>query len=178
MIIAFPCYCNCRYVRYITFPVPFGCLKSFLKYTRARPHARARAPTRAHARTHARTGAPASTHAYACARVRVLAYVHVDPPYVRACARMCPRVERSSPPWRTRDFLLCRCRIPGFPKDTSGNQTERARKVKGNPAWKKSGVSERGCFLFYRYVVARAYACARVCVHARQIKDDPASWKS
>jgi hypothetical protein len=122
--------------------------------------------TRTDARTHGQTWKHARIHLRARARVRVLAHVRVDPPCVRACARMCPRVGRSNPPWRTRHFLLCRCRIRGFPKDTSGNQTERARQVKGNPARKKLGASERGCFPFYRYVVARAYACARVCVRA------------
>ena len=75
----------------LPFQPPLVALKPFYSI-RVHAHTRARAPTRAHARKHARTGAPASTHACACARVRVLAYVHVVPPYVRACARMCPRV--------------------------------------------------------------------------------------
>ena len=167
MIITFPCLSIAIVGSFVTLPFqpPLVALKTVSSIC-----AHARAPTCAHARTHARTGGPASTHAYACARLRVLAGVRVDPPCVRACARMCPRVGRSNPPWRTRHFLLCRCRIRGFPKDTSGNQTERARQVKGNPARKRLGASERGCFLFLQ-VCCRACACARVrtcaCVRAR-----------
>jgi len=167
MIIAFPCYCNCRFLCYITFPAPFGCLKSFLKYTRARPHARARAHTRT--RTDARTHGRACKHARVRLRARARTCVCACGSSVRACVRAhVPTCWAFQPTMAHKAFSPMPLQDPRVPKRHIRKSNGARAPSQGLPREEEVRSERKRLFLFYRYVVARAharaYARARVCV--------------